>query len=86
MYMRDVIDRALLPQEVSFHQGDDLSFDLQTAKGGVAEKLSPLTLRNMYEVSYLQGNAIHQSKGATKRSLNLHHLQYCTRRLILLTN
>ena len=62
MYMRDVIDRSLLPQEVTFHFGDDLTFDLQTAKGSVSEKLSPLLLRNMNEVSYLQGNAIYHSK------------------------
>ncbi|XP_033640481.1 flocculation protein FLO11-like [Asterias rubens] len=61
MYMRDVIDRSLLPQEVTFHFGDDLTFDLQTAKGSVSEKLSPLLLRNMYEVSYLQGNAIYHN-------------------------
>ncbi len=61
MYMRDVIDRSLLPQEVTFYFGDELTFDLQTAKGSVSEKLSPLLLRNMYEVSYLQGNAIYHN-------------------------
>ncbi|XP_038051385.1 pollen-specific leucine-rich repeat extensin-like protein 1 [Patiria miniata] len=61
MYMRDVIDRALLPQEATFFLGDELQFDLQTAKGSVSEKLSPLVLKNMYEVSYLQGNAIYHN-------------------------
>ncbi|XP_022105783.1 verprolin-like [Acanthaster planci] len=61
MYMRDVIDRALLPQEVTFFLGDELQFDLHTAKGSVSEKLSPLVLKNMYEVSYLQGNAIYHN-------------------------
>ena len=62
MYMRDVIDRALLPQEAAFYLGDELHFDLQTSKGSVAEKLSPLVLRNMYEVCYLQGNVIYHSE------------------------
>ncbi|XP_072021836.1 uncharacterized protein [Amphiura filiformis] len=58
MYLRDVVDKSQLPQPVKFYAGDDLTFQLQLKNNTVAEKFSSVTLKNMYEVTYLQGNSI----------------------------
>ena len=62
MYIRDVIDKSQLPRDVHFYTGDDLTFQLQLKNSTVSEKFSTITLKNMYEVTYLQGNSIFHSK------------------------
>lgn len=60
MFMREIIDKSLLPQKVNFHTGDELTFHLQLKNNipNSKEKFSALTLQKMYETAYLQGNAI----------------------------
>nr|XP_054756715.1 uncharacterized protein LOC129262598 [Lytechinus pictus] len=60
MYMREIIDKSLLPQKVHFFTGDDLTFHLQLKSNvpNAKEKFGALTLQKMYETGYLQGNAI----------------------------
>ena len=62
MYMRELIDKSLLPREVMFHADDDLTFQLHLRNNTVSEKFTTITLKNMYEVTYLQGNSIFHSK------------------------
>ena len=64
MYMREIIDKSLLPQKVHFFMGDELTFNLQmkTNANSGKEKFASLTLHKMYETAYLQGNAIQNSK------------------------
>ncbi|XP_033104258.1 serine/arginine repetitive matrix protein 1-like [Anneissia japonica] len=62
MYLREIIDKSLLPREVRFAVDDDPRFRLQYANTiTVEEKFNSLLLRTMYEESFIQGNAINQN-------------------------
>ncbi|XP_071503111.1 uncharacterized protein [Diadema antillarum] len=63
MYMREIIDKSLLPQKVQFYTGDDLTFNVQLkgSPNNAKEKFGTLHLQKMYETAYLQGNAIHNN-------------------------
>ncbi|XP_006825540.1 uncharacterized protein LOC100370040 [Saccoglossus kowalevskii] len=62
-YMWDIVEHHLLPVDVQFSSQNDLVFSVQYIDNSVKldENFGKLTLKTLYDESYLQGNAINNN-------------------------